>query len=432
MSGISRVDKYIVEMMGLQSMKEAEPLRSVPINIVLGADRTGKTGIMGLAAMGLAIRCFKGPIRIHLPGGDVASLPCQKSSIEDFIKEEAARADAANRIEFLSGNPDNYPTISVGCEIKGAYVADCAGWRAFIGGAAPGDLAALPVAAPAAVFAIACVFSKLFAAHVLGNQKYGREHWQFSLLSFNYEDANDYQVETQKIDLGEISLLGAGAIGSGFAFTLWMSEFEADLLILDRDRYEEPNFETSMLISKTDELKMALKAECLASHLAIRKGIIIEPVRENVNKESPSLHKKRDVLVCGVDNSETRRELDGANVEVILNGGIGGGKKDAGHILFSRHAREDLFLSQLYPEIVNETTADSQVAPAEFKENCSRIPYLDATMAAPFLGLATGALLVAGCAQRAMAVKSDGNYLKMDMLKLQKNYRKENKRRNLA
>ena len=111
-----------------------------------------------------------------------------------------------------------------------------------------------------------------------------------------------------------------------------------------------------------------------------------------------------------------------------MNGGIGGNKEDAGHILFSCHSEDDLPLSQLYPEVIEGESRSDTAVPEEFKEDCSRIPYLSTTMAAPFLSVATGALLVAGCAQRALRLKTDTNYIKFDMLKFQKAYQREKKK----
>jgi hypothetical protein len=50
-------------------------------------------------------------------------------------------------------------------------------------------------------------------------------------------------------------------------------------------------------------------------------------------------------------------------------------------------------------------------------------------MAAPFIGLAAGALLVAGVAQQALAEGTDTNYVKLDLMALQARYLRLRRRR---
>src|SRR6185369_6460518 len=242
-TGLSRVAKYIIETANLKSVAMAEQSRSIPINIILGTSKTDKVAMMALTALGLAIRTLKGSINIYLPLAEVPPLRWQTASLKDILINEAARAGALDRLCFCNGQPDNSPTISLGCNIGGAYLADCAGWRAFIGNVAPPSASEIPAVAPAAAFATACTFARMFNAVVLNEKRYDKASWQYSLYNFDISSADEDYSEEIDIAIGKVSLLGAGAIGSGFAFTLWLSNWTGDFVIIDKDRYEEPNFE---------------------------------------------------------------------------------------------------------------------------------------------------------------------------------------------
>lgn len=184
-----------------------------------------------------------------------------------------------------------------------------------------------------------------------------------------------------------------------------------------------------MLISRDDELRRGAKARALADLVGAGNAVRAEHVITDVSADSPVLAHNWDLFVCAVDNPETRRILDGLNVACLVNGGVGGSVRDAGHVLCSRHAPSDVPLSALYPDRGIKPTQRPQDAPTEIRDDCSRIAYQGVSMAAPFLGVASGALLLAVCAQWRLGLDVPANYLKLDLLGQQDRFQRERKRR---
>jgi len=55
-------------------------------------------------------------------------------------------------------------------------------------------------------------------------------------------------------------------------------------------------------------------------------------------------------------------------------------------------------------------------------DSCSRVAYDGVALAAPFMGLASAALLVAAVAQHALGRPPPSSYLQFDLLELQRQY----------
>jgi len=97
-------------------------------------------------------------------------------------------------------------------------------------------------------------------------------------------------------------------------------------------------------------------------------------------------------------------------------------------VLFSRHDNNGPLLSSLYRHKIEIPETNISI-PFEFNHECSIIPYQNTSMAAPFLGVVSGALLLAGCAHISTEAKPDTNYLKLDLLKHQHLFQREIKKR---
>jgi hypothetical protein len=221
-----------------------------------------------------------------------------------------------------------------------------------------------------------------------------------------------------------IRLLGAGAIGSGFTYTLWLSGWNAIVEIIDYDHYDEPNHETTMRIGLTEVRRNRKKAVALAENVK-RNGLKTKFQVKRILKGNAILQEPSDAFVCAVDNPETRRILDGANTELLINAGVGGRAEDAGHVVWTRHLPGDPLLSKRY--VTADPDNSRSVVPEEFrKDECSRLIYHDASLAAPFIGLAAGTLLAAACGLHATEQLPKVNYFKIDLLKLQSRFRAEN------
>jgi hypothetical protein len=222
-----------------------------------------------------------------------------------------------------------------------------------------------------------------------------------------------------ELDVGRLALLGAGAIGNGVAFVLDASGWTADLTVIDGQAYEEPNHETSVLISPSEACLERRKAKVLAD-LVRRPGLAARGEDKIVTATSRFLAEPFDTFLCAVDNPETRRMLDGVRARSLLNAGVGAARSDAGHVVWSRHEPGDPPLSSRYGAgaLSVATPRPAARAPRDL-DQCSRVAYDDVSLAAPFMGLAAGALLVAGCVPQARHRTGAVRHLTFDLLKLQ-------------
>jgi hypothetical protein len=220
--------------------------------------------------------------------------------------------------------------------------------------------------------------------------------------------------------------IGAGAVGSGLAHVLRHSGWQGHVEFVDKQVYEEPNHETTMLISQQNARDCLRKAETLA-RLLDSSTVTSHGVLATIDKHHPLLAQDWRALVVGVDNPQLRRALDDVSMPTY-NAAVGGSREDAGHLLWSRHDSMvgDHLLSSLYPPELVETP-DTSTAPTDIVDECSRVAYANVSLAAPFLGLSAGALLAAGLARPGDAMIP--NHFKLDLLGLQRYAISERRRR---
>lgn len=408
------------EVVGTDRLAEATRIREQDVDIFLGEDAGDKVAQMALVSVALSLRCVRGRIRVHFCGKEPAGLSWSDKSTRVLLEDEALTYGEPDRLQFGGTEAATF-RLGLGVEMSNGVFADASGWEASVNRLLGGDPA---THGPAAVFSTCCAFAKLFAVHLLGRDEFAKEAWSFSLRTMGGPKTLPPDLPSEPLHLGRIGVLGAGAIGSGFTYCIWLSRWSVDLDIIDRDTYGEPNQETTMFVGSPEVWRTRKKAIALAE-LARRPGLTTRPFPEEVGAESPILGERRDAFVCAVDNPDTRRVLDGVNCHLLLNGGVGGGAEDAGHVLWTRHTPGEPRLSVRYA--ASEQQAQSSLPPPLEMRNdkCSRIAYNDVALAAPFIGLSAGALLAASCGLQAAGWHPPVNYLKLDLLKLQSKYMAE-------
>lgn len=411
---VSRVSKLVNDVTEARSLRESDTARAVPFSLVLSDAHPAKIATMAHVAVMLALRCFTGPVRVY---GDArrATELSTGGTLGEYLGRIADAYGAPHRLEWAAGAPGSGPILHLGRGPSSGFVADAVGWTAGVNTVLGPQVDA---EVPACVFAVSCVFAQLFGGTLLGRP---RQHaWTVSLrnITGHTEIAGAYTREA--IDCGDITLLGAGAIGSAFAYLLWLSEWSARVVVVDRDSYDEPNLETSCLIGRDHVRRCLPKAPALAECMR-RPGLEATGRVEEVSAGSPVLGLKQRFFVCGVDNPETRRELDAHGSSWLLNAGVGGSSRDAGHVLYSRHGAGDPLLSTHYPARGGDVGGLTEVpegghVPQEMAEECSRIPYQGVSAAAPFVATTAAALIATACAG---GVDSMPRYVKLDVLGLQ-------------
>ncbi len=399
----SRIGKLLAETTASSSFASAQALRSRDLTIIV-ADAVN--GVLLRSVVALALRCFTGALILRGDGKTLAD-----AHVAD-AEQESAEYGARDRVRIDAHASDL--RLGLGCACDGVFV-DAYGWTVSVNELSSTGVAAT---APAAAFAAAAGVAKLFARLIGRSTDVLQEAWTGSLLDFPHGSV--LSAGHEPLELGRVVVVGGGAIGAGLAHVLRGSGWRCDLGWIDDDRYDEVNHETTLLISpqmaRRQPPKAATLAEILGSPL-----MTVESHEARVTEGHPLIMAKADALVCAVDNSETRRCLDTVGACVVFNAGVGGSRDDAGHVLWTRHGLNEPPLSAHYRASPGTIEPPPVHAPADIApDECSRIAYSQVAMAAPFLGLAAGALLAAGLAQQAMGSAAPTNYFKVDLLGLQK------------
>lgn len=413
---ISRIGKMLREATGFERFSDAQALRARAVTLFVD-DRTDP--FLARSAVALTLRCFAG--KTNVCRADGKGVP---RALAAEVEEEAAEYGDVERLS-LDSRQDGELSLGLGCRVGNIFVDAC-GWSVSVN-----QLGATyaRAAAPCAAFAAAAGVAKLFAALIGRDQSVLHEAWTAPMLDFS-TDAYDPPLEA---DVGRIILIGAGAIGSGLAHVTRGSAWRGEIIVVDSQRYDEPNHETTLLISRKMALRQAPKAATLASLLR-SSGLSVDSREEHVDARHSLLSERADVLVCAVDNVELRRSLDAAAANVVLNAGVGGSALDAGHVLWTRHGKDEPPLSSHYRMRTSSAGAPgSSDGPRDVvTDECSRVAYANVSLAAPFMGLAAGALLAASLFQHASAMAAPTNYLKVDLLGLQSRATRQSLRRGSA
>lgn len=411
MSGISRVSKFVRELAGSESLNDADLLRQQPFGFLVTTTNNKSLPLLIRPAVALALRCFTGDVYLAAAEGIDAKIAEYYANMECALYGTSARLRICSR-ESLESLPLK---MTLGPPVEGALSVDATDDMAGVNWSFD---AARESSAEAAAFAVASGFAKVFGSTILKKAEHETESWCMSLATFRQVlSGNEPRRSQVPVDLGHVLLVGAGAIGSAFAYILHLSSDQAVLEIVDKDRYDEPNQETTFFLSHQEACRRQPKAQVLAASTR-RPGLIVNGLpAEAVGSDSDTLKIPTQFLVCAVDNAETRRVLDRNSSRWLLNGGLGGTAADAGWVLATRHGRQDASLSSLYAH-----TPPVQDEPPARPVDCSRIAYDQVTFAAPFLSLACGALLVACCRQITAGFVPQENYIKFDLLGKQSRY----------
>jgi hypothetical protein len=253
---------------------------------------------------------------------------------------------------------------------------------------------------------------------VMNDAKELQEEWTFSLWNFSSNSTDSGAAIPSIFQLPVTGLLGAGAIGSAFGFILKSLNWRSHLDVIDFDSYEEPNEETTLILSPSDARKTPRKAEHFSKCMSSTE-LGLTPHVQKITGNSELIRQARPLFICAVDNAETRQQLDSVNAEVLINGAVGGNGDDAGWCLWSRHSAFDPALSSGYPE--NSATDENPASvPEEFSQDeCSRKNYQGVALAIPFGALATSSLIAATCAHQAMDHRTSANKVTIDLFRKQ-------------
>jgi ThiF family len=411
MTGPNRISKFVVVAKGLATLAEADTVRTTDVTIHISGDNVNTICLAVRTLVALAMRCCMGIIHLQLAGSPLSAADAKV--VQDAAQHEVIAYGNPLRLQVDDGKTQGLAFV-VGSQKPGFYSMWADGWVAHIN--RPDPCTNSDAFAPAIIFAASAIMAKAFSVDVLENaDHFARESWSFDTLrQISADDVKD--VPQRPPSLGRIALLGAGAIGSAVAYTLLHTGIPVDVTIIDFDQYDGENLDTSLLIHDEDCNMLRSKAEVLTKRI-IGAGIVAHPVVRKLDDRDPLLKEKFHAFVVGVDKATPRRQLDGSAADCIINAGLGGSRLDAGHMMVSHHRPGSVPLSHHYADTVDDESGGNEEIPRDV-DVCSRIFFQQASLAAPFMGAAAGALLVAKVVARALDIPGAA-YLKLDLLRYQ-------------
>jgi hypothetical protein len=163
----------------------------------------------------------------------------------------------------------------------------------------------------AACLAVANVFRHVF----LGDTEAGQPDRSITLSALDLEAASGEQPALERLDVGEVVLVGAGAIGHGAAWALGRAPLQGRLHIVDHERVDLGNLQRYVLAERGDvgREKAALLARGLPAALDVQAHAC--DWQEFCAKHGYSWER----VLVGVDSAIARRAVQGTLPRWIAN-----------------------------------------------------------------------------------------------------------------
>src|ERR1700730_15491583 len=163
---------------------------------------------------------------------------------------------------------------------------------------------------PVAALAAACLgVTEVFKRLVKLKPERGDLHDAFAFSFYSYSSEDIPGPEISKCDVGNLLLIGGGAIGNGICQLLRQLPMEGQISIVDYQEFRDENLGTCLLVSKADLGKP--KAEVLANgfNTALHAKAYPEDLTTFVKKRLGLEVPYPQIILTGVDNIDARREV---------------------------------------------------------------------------------------------------------------------------
>ncbi|MEJ7567728.1 MAG: ThiF family adenylyltransferase [Gaiellaceae bacterium] len=268
------------------------------------------------------------------------------------------RADVAATVEPTTATI-GYQTTVVGATAVSVFAA---GWNVYVDDDTAEDTEPAPAAALlAAAFGVAELFRLVFAVELGNRGRRGPQPGGFNLVTLG-EPRADLLVPDE-LNLGEVHLVGAGAIGQAAAHTLAVSGALGTLLVVDPEKIALSNLQRYVLTRDSDV--GAVKVDLLRERLR-KSNLEVVPL---ATEWHAALADRTRATLVGLDSPEAR--LD---VQASLPGPIYNAWTQPADVGWSRHERfgDEPCLACLYwPE--HERPGRHEQIAAAFRQHPLRV-----------------------------------------------------------
>ncbi len=176
------------------------------------------------------------------------------------------------------------------------------------------------------------------------------------LSAFDYSDGRDQNPSLPGLDLGEVPILGLGAIGAAVAYALALLPRPRGCLhLIDPDVLSDSNVERHFVSARADVHR--LKVEQVGSVLNTLAPTLKVHASAVRFEDWPRRDDPFEIALCGSDSGASRRALQFALPRELINGGTSG----SGFMVSKHRFEEGPCAACLYPEPAEPTSDLSDV-----------------------------------------------------------------------
>ncbi|MBX9649289.1 MAG: hypothetical protein K2X57_19795 [Xanthobacteraceae bacterium] len=398
----SRVTKALTDGGRAGSFEEAEArLNAVRVDVVLGPDQA--VTVTGQAAALTAVATARkslGRVTLVLENDArlLAGLP-----IGDTVSAAAQRLGA--RIDTQASKLATH-TIRIGHVPEASNWSVCCWWDRWLAGTRVFDDDPLgdsrhPLAG---IFAGAIAVRQIFACVLAGRDIRPRDT-AVSLWT-PWEPLKMDEIGPERFDVPDkLWLLGLGHLGQAFVWNLCFLSVEGERLAVlqDDQTISEENEATSLLVLPGDE-ELDEKKVRVADVWLKRAGWDTSLIERRHIGDIALVDDDPPILLSGLDRLKPRLVLAKHGFPYMIDAGIGHGPGDFEGIqvrtIVSGKPPENLWGAPARAEVADEATKSLLNRPAyqELEQHvgeCGKVSFAEASVAVPFVGAATGAIVIA-------------------------------------
>jgi hypothetical protein len=417
----SRVTKALTDGGRAGSFEEAEArLNAVRVDVVVGLDQvvTAAGQAAALTAVATARKCF-GRVTLVLANDArlLAALP-----IGDTVKAAAQRLGA--RINTQASKLATH-TIRIGDFPEGPSWSVRCWWDRWLTGTRVfGDDQLGDSRHPiSGIFAGALAVRQIFACVLAGRDIRPRDT-TISLWS-PWEPANMDEIGPERFDVPDkLWLLGLGHLGQAFVWTLCFLRADGQRLAVlqDDQTISEENEATSLLVLPGDA-ELGEKKVRVADVWLRRAGWDTSLIERRHVGDIALVDDDPPILLSGLDRLKPRLVLAKHGFPYMIDAGIGHGPGDFEGIqvrtIVNGLPLDGLWSAPARAEAADEATKGLLVRPAyrELEQHvgeCGKVSFAEASVAVPFVGAATGAIVIAQSIRLA-SLESTPVFLQMEL-----------------
>lgn len=304
---------------------------NIAVNVIINKLAAGSFNgqVMAMTSVNLIAR-FCDKIYVNCPEGISRKimLPFGNGDTLDTSLVNIAKAVNPAVIVELANYPsaDNCITLTIGKGydgLKETIIIDSDGWLASINQELSNhDKEDNPLGAMmAACFGAAEVFRNFIHRFGTNNRLFNRDKpsFIFSGLTYNINQEGKNSFLPKDVNIGQIMLVGAGAVGNGLMYALSLiPDLSGVIDVIDYDKLDWTNLNRHLLATADDVGDS--KAIILKNRMKHSPSLTINAYNQKYLALDSSKRSTIDVAVSTVDNNDARRELQSDLPRVLLHG----------------------------------------------------------------------------------------------------------------